>query len=111
LRSEFSVEHIVQNADAQPLSYSVWPTSTFIFISAPLAKEDVQLASLVPDKRYPNQDVLSVIEVKEGDDYSINVDKNFHTWIDVKVNSFFKTVVSKIFAVSWKNEETESLHM
>jgi hypothetical protein len=52
-------------------------SSRFIFTSIPCAKEDILLASVIPNKRYPNQDVLTPIKVKEGNDFTVNIDSNF----------------------------------
>ena len=75
-------------------------SSTFILTSAHYAKEDVPLASLVPDIRYPNQDALTKIEVRELDDYSGNIDKEFQLPQNFESKSFFKAAIAGIFSVA-----------
>jgi hypothetical protein len=84
---------------------------TFIFTTAPYQKSDVPLASLIPDKRYPNQDALTKIVLKEGEDYSITIDKNFDGRIHLESNSFFKTAVTSIFSTEWGKESENSFHV
>jgi hypothetical protein len=74
--------------------------STFILASAPYAKDDVPLAGLVPDKRYPHQDVLSVIQVEEGKDYSVRIDKALNEYIHAESKSFFKTMITRLLSAS-----------
>jgi len=87
------------------------PSSTFIFTSTPYAKSAVPLASLVPDKRYPHMDALSKIEVKEGDDYSVTIDKNFNGRVHIESDSFFKATITRIFSVEWEKETTDTFHV
>ncbi|KAF3184504.1 hypothetical protein TWF788_005208 [Orbilia oligospora] len=75
------------------------PSSIFELASRLYAKEDISLASLIPDRRYPNQDALVEIQLEERKDYSISIDRNFSDFVksNAKSNSGFKRALSKIF--------------
>ncbi|KAK6337162.1 hypothetical protein TWF718_009946 [Orbilia javanica] len=75
------------------------PASVFELANRLYIKEDVILASLVPDRRYPNQDALVEVHLEKWKDYSISVDRNFSEFVksNAKSNSGFKRALSKIF--------------
>ncbi|KAF3152659.1 hypothetical protein TWF569_002962 [Orbilia oligospora] len=75
------------------------PSSVFELASRLYAKEDISLASLIPDRRYPNQDALAEIQLEEWKDYSMSIDRNFSDFVksNAKSNSGFKRALSKIF--------------
>ncbi|KAK6526092.1 hypothetical protein TWF281_011130 [Arthrobotrys megalospora] len=75
------------------------PSSVFELASRLYAKEDISLGSLIPDRRYPNQDALAELNLEEWKDYSISIDRNFSDFIksNAKSNSGFKKAISKIF--------------
>ncbi|KAK6507942.1 hypothetical protein TWF481_006362 [Arthrobotrys musiformis] len=77
------------------------PPSVFELASRLYAKEDISLASLIPDRRYPDQDALVIPELPlaEYKDYSVRTDKNFSEFVKLKTksNSGFKKAISKIF--------------
>ncbi|KAF3316651.1 hypothetical protein TWF173_001933 [Orbilia oligospora] len=75
------------------------PSSVFELSSRLYAKEDISLASLIPDRRYPNQDALAEIQLEEWKDYSVSIDRNFSDFVksNAKSNSSFKRALSKIF--------------
>ncbi|KAK6513160.1 hypothetical protein TWF506_009325 [Arthrobotrys conoides] len=77
----------------------VLPSSVYELASRLYDKEDISLASLVPDRRYPNQDALAEISLKPQKDYSISKDRNFSEFVrtNAKSNSGFKRALSKIF--------------
>ncbi|RVD89554.1 uncharacterized protein DFL_000557 [Arthrobotrys flagrans] len=77
----------------------VLPSSVFELASRLYAKEDISLASLIPDRRYPNQDALAELQLEEWRDYSISVDRNFSDFVksNAKSNSGFKRAISRIF--------------
>ncbi|KAI9861601.1 MAG: hypothetical protein M1813_005211 [Trichoglossum hirsutum] len=68
--------------------------------------DDVPLGSLVPDKRYPHQDALSVAQLVE-DDYSVRVDRNFRERMHTGSKSFFRTVIMRLVSAS-ANIETHN---
>jgi hypothetical protein len=102
-----------RHAFLQSRSHDTAPkrSSTFIFTRTPYAKEDIPLAGLVPDKRYPHQDVLSVIQVKEGQDCSVRVDKAFSQRILVESKSSFKTIITRLFSASVDIETSDTFQV
>ncbi|KAK4960804.1 hypothetical protein LTR66_012869, partial [Elasticomyces elasticus] len=87
------------------------PSSTFVFTSAPSAKEDVLLASLIPDKRYPGEDALAVLRLDEEKDVTVRVDKNFKGRMDTGSDSFFKAMVTRLFSMSWESETNSNFQV
>jgi hypothetical protein len=75
------------------------PASTFILTNRLYSKDDISLASLIPDRRYANQDALIGIAVKEGLDFSVSVDKGFSEFVRMQANtdSIFRKTISRLF--------------
>lgn len=59
------------------------------------AKEDITLASLIPDYRYPNQDAVVAMTVEKDRDFSTYIDKNVQDVFHVASTSPSK--LSKLF--------------
>lgn len=68
--------------------------------TTPLAKNDVQLASLIPDWRKHHQDALNKLEMKielvSDEDYTNSLDKYFSNGISDESKSFFKVAIARI---------------
>lgn len=75
------------------------PSSTFIFTTTPLPKDSVALASLIPDKRSPDQDALQQIQVQLTD-FSISDDMDFKGRMDAQSDTLFKYEKSDNFHVT-----------
>src|SRR5579862_4321062 len=72
----------------------------FAFTHAPYKKDDVFLASLVPNKHYPNQDMIAKVDVEEDEGYSVAIDANFSSRVEAASDSFFKTALTRLFSVT-----------
>ncbi|KAK6511198.1 hypothetical protein TWF481_000119 [Arthrobotrys musiformis] len=88
-----------------PRSVSTGPTEilprSFILTNRFYTKDGISLGSLVPDRRYPNQDafVSSDIILENGRDFLVSVDTNFNAFVDAraKSSSAFKRALGKLF--------------
>ena len=87
------------------------PSTTCIFTRTPLSKDDVKLASLVPDKRYPHMDALKKIELKPDEDYTNNLDKNFSDRMSAESSSFFKLAITRLFSAELEKEASNTFHV
>lgn len=75
-------------------------STTFILTRTPYTRSDVPLGSLVPDKRYPHQDGLVKIDVREGEDYLVDIDKNFQGWVNLQSGGSFREAVGRIISAT-----------
>ncbi|KAK6356068.1 hypothetical protein TWF718_000442 [Orbilia javanica] len=76
------------------------PSPAFILTNRFYPKNSISLGSIVPDRRYPNQDALTAeICLEEGSDFSLSIDKNFSDFVDTraKSDSVFKQAIIKLF--------------
>ncbi|KAF3929387.1 hypothetical protein ABW19_dt0205443 [Dactylella cylindrospora] len=75
------------------------PPSVFLLTNRLYPKNDIELASLVPNQQNPSEDALADIALEEGRDYSISVDRNFSHLISTRTKSSpgFKKAISKLF--------------
>ncbi|KAF3221167.1 hypothetical protein TWF106_006492 [Orbilia oligospora] len=79
------------------------PSPTFILTNRFYLKDSISLESIIPDRRYPNQDALAAdIRLKKGRDFSISVDRSFCDFINTRANSDLglKKAIGKIFVSS-----------
>jgi len=79
------------------------PSPTFTFTTTPLPQDSLALASLVPDKRSPDQDVLQPIQVQLKD-LSISDDTHFKGRMGAQSDTFFRIKVTKIFTTLFQHE-------
>jgi hypothetical protein len=87
-------------------------STTSIFTSAPLSKDDVKLASLVPDKRYPHMDALiTELKLTPDEDYANNLDKNFSGRVSGESNSFFKLAITRFLSAKLEIEMFKTYHV
>ncbi|GFF94816.1 hypothetical protein IFM61392_09452 [Aspergillus lentulus] len=77
------------------------PSLTFIATNNLHAREDVPLASMVPDRRCPNQDALVPIIVN-GEDFSLSVDSQFSQALSIQTatQSLVKRQLARLFSKS-----------
>lgn len=104
-------QHSSQEPTSNSITMESQQSSTFIFTSTPYAREDIPLAGLVPDKRYPHQDVFSVLEVEEGKDFSVRIDKLFNQKISGESKSFFRRTIMNIFSASADGKTKNSIQV
>lgn len=74
---------------------------------APL-REALQLGSLVPNIRQPDQDAFSCLEVEEGRDFLVYQQQNLGKLMDATKNSSFKTKVTQLLAAAFEKTEKDS---
>ncbi|KAF3930042.1 hypothetical protein ABW19_dt0202579 [Dactylella cylindrospora] len=81
------------------IASEILPPPVFILTSQLYSKEDISLASIIPDLRYPNQDALMGTQLKEGSDFSVTLDKNFSDLMSTKAksNSAFRKTIGRLF--------------
>jgi hypothetical protein len=84
--------------------------SSYGFTFSPYAKRDVRLASLIPNKRYPNQDALIKVELTE-DDYTNNQDRNFAGCLDLGSKISFSGEFSKAISLAWKSQTSHIIQV
>ncbi|KAK6524476.1 hypothetical protein TWF281_011384 [Arthrobotrys megalospora] len=87
-------------AHMSPVEAQIPPSPAFILTNRFHLKGSISLASIIPDRRYPNQDALKGdICLEEGRDFSICIDKNFSDFVDsrAKSDSKFKNAIGKLF--------------
>lgn len=80
-------------------------------MSTPYSKNAVPLASLVPDIRYPHMDALANIDVKEGEDYLVDIDMNFDGRVHVESDSFFKAAITRMFSAEWEKDSRSTFNV
>ncbi|KAF3315812.1 hypothetical protein TWF173_003008 [Orbilia oligospora] len=84
-----------------PIESQTPPSASFILTDRFHPKDSISLASLVPDRRYPNQDAFAdpQISLKQGQDFSVSIDYNFNEFVGVraKSSSVFKRALGKLF--------------
>jgi hypothetical protein len=80
---------------------------TFILTTSPFGKDDIPLASLVPDRRSPSTDLKTPYDVKP-DDYSKNQDKNFDGLISSGSETWFKLLLTRFLSAALNSEKTAS---
>lgn len=61
-------------------------------------KDDVLLASLIPDKNYPHQDRIAHVDVQCSIDYSITTDYNIIRHLETGSTVSFKTALTRLFS-------------
>jgi len=77
------------------MSSQIWA-----FTHTPYKKDDILLASLVPNKHYPNQDMIAKVVIEEGEDYSVAIDANISSRAEAASDSFFKTALTRLFSLA-----------
>ena len=93
----------ISSSAAQTLKQMVpIPTPPFKFIATNdlHAREDVPLASMIFDRRCPNQDAFISIEVNEGEDVSLSVDSQFSQVLSIQTatQSTIKKQLARLFS-------------
>lgn len=83
---------------------------TFILTTSPFAKDEIPLASLIPNRKNPNEDIFVPYKVEETD-YSRTVDKNFDATITGHSSTSFETLLASILATVFHIEYDSTFHM
>jgi hypothetical protein len=84
--------------------------STFILTTSPFAKEDIPLASLVPERSSPSTDLQTPYTVDEPE-YSKNPDKNFDGLIKGGSETWFKLLLTRFLSFVLKCEKSSTFHV
>jgi hypothetical protein len=84
--------------------------STFILTSSPFIRDQIALASFVPNVRQPHQDAKRPYAVKSSD-YTIQPDDDFEGLINAGSKSFFNIFATKLAVFSLRREEGSELHV
>lgn len=79
-----------------------------VFTTIPYTLDDVQLASLVPNIRNPNQDALSLRSLVTGADVSVRVQKNFQARLKNGTNSMFRARLSRLLSLLHDKEDVSA---
>ncbi|KAJ5481351.1 hypothetical protein N7475_000163 [Penicillium sp. IBT 31633x] len=76
------------------------PPSKFVATNDLHAREDVSLASMIPDRRCPNQDAFISIELNEEEDVSLSVDSQFSQVLSIQTatQSIIKRQLARLFS-------------
>jgi hypothetical protein len=87
--------------------------ATFIFTTSAWPKEAIPLGSIVPDIRYPNEDIIKSTVTKK--DYIVTIDQNFSAVVDEESQSNLEGTIAAVWAVVcsifWKIEKTCSFQI
>jgi hypothetical protein len=83
--------------------------SKFVFNSLGLSRNAVQLASLVPNFRYPQQDALTAITVMEDTDFHVHSQQNFTGLLQTSKGSLFRTNLTRLISASYDATEHSSI--
>ncbi|EGX47076.1 hypothetical protein AOL_s00097g122 [Orbilia oligospora ATCC 24927] len=98
LRTSFKASSNVQVSAAE---VQTPPSPSFILTDRFHLKDSISLASLVLDRRYPNQDYFSssMISLQKGEDFSVSIDQNFNEFVGAcaKSSPVFKKALAKLF--------------
>lgn len=78
-------------------------TPAFIFTTSPFEKDDVPLASLIPDRSSPNTDFFNPYKVKE-EDFSKIADRNFDGVIHSASENWFQLSIARWLSTVLKSE-------
>lgn len=82
----------------------------FIFTTSPFSKDDIPLASLVPDRSTPSTDALIPYKVTDSE-YSKNPDKNFDGKIYAATKNWFQLLISRFLSFVLKSEKSAMFHV
>lgn len=79
---------------------------TYIFTTTPYAKEEIPLGSLVPDIRYPNEDIIKVSVAQK--DFSTVIDKDFRGVVEEESQSILQGTIAAVWkticSIFWQIE-------
>lgn len=82
----------------------------FVFTSSPFSKDDIRLASLVPDLSTPSTDAMTAYDVTDSE-YSKNTDKNFDGKINDASENWFQLLISRFLSFVLKSEKSATFHV
>ena len=88
-------------------------SATYIFTTSPWSKEAIPLGSIVPDRRYPNEDIIKGTVTEE--DFSVIIDNNFRGVVDKGSQTILQGTISAflltICSIFWKVESIGSFEI
>lgn len=87
--------------------------ATYIFTTSAWSKEAIPLGSMLPDIRYPNEDIIKSTVTKK--DFTVTVDQNFNGVVDEESQSNLEETIAAVWAVVcsifWKVEKMFSFQI
>jgi hypothetical protein len=85
-------------------------TSRWIFTSLGLSRDAIQLGSLVPDIRYPQQDALIAISADDSE-YHVHIQQNFKGLLNESKDSIFKACLARLISVSYEAGKESNIEL
>ncbi|KIW09714.1 hypothetical protein PV08_12057 [Exophiala spinifera] len=88
-------------------------SATYIFTTSPWSKEAISLGSIVPDRRYPNEDIIKGTVTEE--DVSVTINNDFKGVIDNGSQTILRGTIAALWmticSIFWKVESTGSFEI